>query len=184
MLLAIASACLNQFKRRLQFRLEYFDSWYVSNPGSDSWLSSNLKYAPHGFCYFEILVICLLDFYHFVSRSSCSEFLFRKCVLKIFAKFAGKHLCRCLSLTKNETPTQVFSCEFWEFLRTMILSKTSAASECPRIVVACSLLLLLNEPVASFGIAFIRLFKILVLLYEQVLYIDFLCFHYSISCGS
>ena len=50
----------------------------------------------------------------------------KKSVLKRFAKFTGKHQCQSLfldkavilQLIKKETLTQVFSCEFCEFLRT------------------------------------------------------------------
>ena len=44
----------------------------------------------------------------------------KKCVLKNFAKFTGKHLCKSLffnkvaGFIKKETPVQVFPCEFWE----------------------------------------------------------------------
>ena len=54
--------------------------------------------------------------------------LYKTSVLKNFAKFIGKHLCRSLffnkvadlkpaTLLKKETPTQVFSCEFCEIFK-------------------------------------------------------------------
>ena len=55
--------------------------------------------------------------------------LWKKVVLKNFAKLTGKHLCHSLSLIKQtvvctfcnfikkETLAQVFSCEFWEIFK-------------------------------------------------------------------
>ena len=58
------------------------------------------------------------------SRSSHLELFCKKCVLRNFAKFTGKHLCQSLffnkivglacNLIKKETLAQVFSCEFCE----------------------------------------------------------------------
>ena len=55
-------------------------------------------------------------------RSSHQRCSVQKVVLRNFTKFTGKHLCQCLFLKKlqrlqrikNETLTQVFSCEFCE----------------------------------------------------------------------
>ena len=50
-------------------------------------------------------------------RSSRSEVLCKKGVLKSFAKFTGRRLCQSLffnKVVKKETLTQVFSCEFCE----------------------------------------------------------------------
>ena len=44
----------------------------------------------------------------------------KKGVLKNFPKFVGKHLCWrvvACKFIKNDTPTQVFSCEFWEMFK-------------------------------------------------------------------
>ena len=41
---------------------------------------------------------------------------YKKFVLKNFTNLTGKHLCRNL-IFKKETPTEVFSCKFCEFLR-------------------------------------------------------------------
>ena len=49
-----------------------------------------------------------------LSHRRCS---LRKCVLRNFAKFTGKHLCQSLrpaTLLKKETLAQMFSCEFCE----------------------------------------------------------------------
>ena len=63
-----------------------------------------------------------------IKSSSCLEVLCKKSVLKIFAKFKGKHQCRILllnkfagerlvSFIKKETLALVFSCELCEFFR-------------------------------------------------------------------
>ena len=55
-------------------------------------------------------------------------------VFKNFTKFTGKHLCQGLFLNKvagacnfikSEALTQVFSCEFYQILRTLFLQNTS-----------------------------------------------------------
>ena len=43
--------------------------------------------------------------------------LWKKDVLKNFAKFTGKHLCWSCNFFKKETPTKVFSSEFCEIFR-------------------------------------------------------------------
>ena len=56
----------------------------------------------------------------------------KRCVLKTFAKFTGKHLCQSLFLTKAETcnfikkenPAQMLSCEYCEYSRTTFLQNT------------------------------------------------------------
>ena len=56
----------------------------------------------------------------------------QKSVLKNFAKFTRKHLCRCL-LIEKETPTQVlfcFSVNLGKFLRTTCLQNTSEDCVC------------------------------------------------------
>ena len=61
--------------------------------------------------------------FYFWFRSSRSEVYCKKCVLKNFAKFTGKHLSQSLFLNKvagswnfikKETLAQVFSCELFE----------------------------------------------------------------------
>ena len=64
----------------------------------------------------------------------------KKGVLKNFAEFKGKHLCRSLFLIKlqvkkaslrpekNETPTQVFSGEFCEIFRNTYFYRTSSVA--------------------------------------------------------
>ena len=58
-------------------------------------------------------------------RSSRPKVFCKKCVLRIFTKFTGKHLCQslffnniiikfCKNFIKKETLAQVFSCEFCE----------------------------------------------------------------------
>ena len=50
-----------------------------------------------------------------VIRSSRPEVFCEKVVLKIFAKFTGKHLCHSLfsaTLLKKKAQAEVFSCEF------------------------------------------------------------------------
>ena len=48
---------------------------------------------------------------------------YKKCVLKIFAKFKGKHLCQSLSF--NKTLLECFPLNFRKFLRTPFLQNTS-----------------------------------------------------------
>ena len=56
-------------------------------------------------------------------RSSQRRCSIKKCVLRNFAKFTGKHQCQSLffnkvaGFIKNETLAQVFSCEFCEISR-------------------------------------------------------------------
>ena len=55
-------------------------------------------------------------------RNSCPEVFCKKRVLRIFAKFTGKHLCQrrffcrphACNFIKKEIMTQVFSCQFCE----------------------------------------------------------------------
>ena len=53
-----------------------------------------------------------------IFRSSRPEVLYKKGVLRNFAKFTGKHLCQSLFFNRNfikkETLAQVFYCEFCE----------------------------------------------------------------------
>ena len=49
-----------------------------------------------------------------MNRSSRSEVLCKKSVLRNFAKFTGKHLCQSLA--------QVFSCEFCEIFKNTFFS--------------------------------------------------------------
>ena len=69
-------------------------------------------------------------------RSSCLQTFCKIVVPKNFEKFAGKHLCQSLFLMNlqhgclqlfflKKTPTQVFSCEFWETLRLPFFYNTS-----------------------------------------------------------
>ena len=60
------------------------------------------------------------------NRSSRLQMFHKIDVLKDFAKFTGKHLCRSLFLNelgspcnfiKKEIPTQVFSCEFCKIFK-------------------------------------------------------------------
>ena len=69
----------------------------------------------------HLRLLCSLLCYLF--RSSHQRCSVRKVILRNFAKFAGKHLCQSLFLTKllaacnfitKETLAQVFSCEFCE----------------------------------------------------------------------
>ena len=84
-------------------------------------------YKKNAFLSFKISDSCSL----WVSyRSSYSKVFCKKSVLRIFAKFTGKHLCPsllCLSppapqpqaynFIKRETLAQVFSCEFCKIFR-------------------------------------------------------------------
>ena len=47
-----------------------------------------------------------------------SKRFFKKIIMKNFAKFTRKHLCR-----KNETPAQVFSCEFCEICKNIFFAE-------------------------------------------------------------
>ena len=74
-------------------------------------------------------------------RSSRPEVFCKKCVLRNFAKFTGKHLCQENTFfnkgvglrlaTKKKTLAQVFPCEFCEILKNNFYCKTAglAASE-------------------------------------------------------
>ena len=56
------------------------------------------------------------------------EVLYRKGVFKNLAKFTGKHLCcypHACNYIKNETPTQVFSCELCYAFKTTFLQNIS-----------------------------------------------------------
>ena len=55
-------------------------------------------------------------------RSSHSKLFFKTGVLKHFAIFTGKHLCWSLFII-NETPTHVFSCEYYEIFKSSFLYK-------------------------------------------------------------
>ena len=67
-------------------------------------------------------------------RSSHRRWSVRKGVLRNFAKFTGKYLCRsllfnnrpqCTILLRKETLAQVFSCEFCEISKHTFLQNTS-----------------------------------------------------------
>ena len=66
----------------------------------------------------EIILLIFKTWVTFsISRSSHPEAFCKKCVLRIFAKFTGKHLCQSLFFNKvadQKTKAQVFSCEFCE----------------------------------------------------------------------
>ena len=55
------------------------------------------------------------------SRSSHRRCSVKKCILKNFPKFTGKHLCWSLFFNKvaalRPAKSQVFSCEFWEIFK-------------------------------------------------------------------
>ena len=99
-------------------------------------------------------------------RSSHLEVLFKKCVLKHFAKFTGKQLCQTLffnkglrraTVVKNDTPTQAFFFEFCKiFKRTSFYRTPSVASfrllssvnpyECIKKVTSLQISSKVNEP--------------------------------------
>ena len=56
-------------------------------------------------------------------RSSRPDVLCKKCVLRNFAKFTGKHLCQRLFF-KIEPLTQMFSCEFCEISKNTFSYRT------------------------------------------------------------
>ena len=70
-------------------------------------------------------------------RSSRPEELYKKGVLRNFAKFTGKQLCRSFFLNKvaglrpatllKKTLAQVFSCEFCENFKKILIGKASQA---------------------------------------------------------
>ena len=96
-----------------------------------------------------VLIFLLIDFnmyLHLIEkdssvRSSRPEELYKKGVLRNFAKFTGKQLCRNFFLNKvadlrpatllKKTLAQVFSCEFCEIYKNTFFHKTPlvAASE-------------------------------------------------------
>ena len=57
------------------------------------------------------LLGCMRCLFFKAVRSSRPEVFSKKGVLRIFAKFTGKHLCQSLFLNK-ETLAEVFSCDF------------------------------------------------------------------------
>ena len=69
-----------------------------------------------------------------IASSSHSQMLFKIGVLKDFAVFTGKHMCLSLFLIKlqafgpatilNETPKQVFSCEYCEIVKNSFVYRT------------------------------------------------------------
>ena len=64
-------------------------------------------------------------------RSSHQRFSVKKCVLRSFAKFTGKHLCQRasgLQLCKKETLAQVFSCQFCQFSKSTFFYRRSLGS--------------------------------------------------------
>ena len=73
----------------------------------------------------KFLVMILANFSPIRFRGSRSQMFFSLGVLKIFPKLTGKHLClqTCLfnklayNFILKKASTQVFSCEFCEFLR-------------------------------------------------------------------
>ena len=57
-------------------------------------------------------------------KSSNSQLFFKIDVLKYFAIFTGKKLCWNLLLI-NKTPTQMFSCEYYEIFKSTYLYRTT-----------------------------------------------------------
>ena len=58
-------------------------------------------------------------------RSSLPEVFCKRCVLRNFAIFTGKHLCQSLcNFVKQETLAQVFSCEFCEISKNTFFHRT------------------------------------------------------------
>ena len=57
-----------------------------------------------------------------IARSSRSEVIYKKGVLKIFAKFTGKHLCQSFFL-KKRLWHRCFPVNFSKFLRTPVLTE-------------------------------------------------------------
>ena len=47
------------------------------------------------------------------TEAAAGGVLYKKGVLRNFAKFTGKHLCQACNFIKKETLAQVFSCEFF-----------------------------------------------------------------------
>ena len=106
-----------------------FQKWSHSfkNPFKNTW-SDNLRKLTRNYLYLILLFIKLLTT-NKSSRRNCS---IKKAVLKTFAILPGKHMCwsffliklqtsRMATLLKKKTTTQVFSCEYCEFLRITIL---------------------------------------------------------------
>ena len=65
---------------------------------------------------------------HILDRSSRLEVFCRKDILKNFTKLTGKRLRQSLWLLagfiKRETPTKVFSCEFYEISKNIFSCRT------------------------------------------------------------
>ena len=65
---------------------------------------------------------------HILDRSSRQEVFCRKDILKNFTKLTGKRLRQSLWLLagfiKRETPTKVFSCEFYEISKNIFSCRT------------------------------------------------------------
>ena len=60
-------------------------------------------------------------------RSNHPEVSSKKCVLKNFAKFTGKHLCQSLFFSKV-TLAQVFPCEFCEIFKSTFFYRTPSVA--------------------------------------------------------
>ena len=122
------------FVTAYEITIQYIERWYCYPVGTGSnWTSSEcLVYVQFTSCVYGVcsingsfklttgvlISIWLLPVY----RRRSLEVFFQTGVLKMYAKFTGKHLCWSLSFSKFaslqlyqiETPTQVFFCEFWK----------------------------------------------------------------------
>ena len=77
------------------------------------------------------LILCWILSYIYMQRSSWPEFFCKKCALRNFAEFKGKHLCHSLffnkvsgNFIKKKTLAQVFSCEFCEISKSTFFYRT------------------------------------------------------------
>ena len=125
----------------MKIQVNYIMSWEAKDCFKN-WCKSNNFIFVSMFRLLIVLNFLLIDFnmyLHLIEkdssvRSSRPEELYKKGVLRNFAKFTGKQLCRSFFLNKvadlrpatllKKTLAQVFSCEFCEIYKNTFFHKT------------------------------------------------------------
>ena len=94
------------------------------------------------------LVVYVLIFYIWLSRSNHQRSSVKKGVLENFSIFTDKHLCWSPFLPKRD-PSQVFSCEYCKILKNTYIEKhlRTVSSDCQKMI--NNILQLLNEQPAT-----------------------------------